>query len=84
MDITNVINHKRTFSVECQQRESASFVLPSPEDGKYVWRMCVMQHTFYMRHQHSLSAAAATATATAAAVADQHRPKFQVSAVYYY
>ncbi|XP_032516832.1 tyrosine-protein phosphatase non-receptor type 21 [Danaus plexippus] len=77
MDITNVINHKRTFSVECQQRESASFVLPSPEDGKYVWRMCVMQHTFYMRHQHSLSAAAATATATAAAVADQHRPKFQ-------
>ncbi|XP_050678594.1 tyrosine-protein phosphatase non-receptor type 21 [Leptidea sinapis] len=61
-DITNVINHKRTFSVECQQQgQSASFVLPTPEDGKYVWRMCVMQHTFYMRHQPR----------------EDHRPNFQ-------
>ncbi|CAG9562290.1 unnamed protein product [Danaus chrysippus] len=74
MDITNVINHKRTFSVECQQRQSAAFVLPSPEDGKYVWRMCVMQHTFYMRHQHSLTAATNTTTSP---VTDEHRPKFQ-------
>ncbi|XP_052741112.1 tyrosine-protein phosphatase non-receptor type 21 [Bicyclus anynana] len=67
MDITNVINHKRTFSVECQQQgESATFALPSPEDGKYVWRTCVLQHTFYMRHQGALNAAA-----------DEHRPKFQ-------
>ncbi|KAI5637663.1 protein-tyrosine phosphatase domain-containing protein [Phthorimaea operculella] len=56
MDITNVINHKRTFSIECQkQSDSASFVLASPEDGKYVWRTCVQQHTFYMRHQSALS-----------------------------
>ncbi|XP_045498994.1 tyrosine-protein phosphatase non-receptor type 21 [Colias croceus] len=67
MDITNVINHKRTFSIECQQQgESAAFALPSPEDGKYVWRMCVHQHTFYMRHQAALSAPR-----------DEHRPKFQ-------
>ncbi|XP_037296301.1 tyrosine-protein phosphatase non-receptor type 21 isoform X2 [Manduca sexta] len=56
MDITNVINHKRTFSIECQkQSESASFTLTSPEDGKYVWRMCVQQHTFYMKHRAALS-----------------------------
>ncbi|GBP83097.1 Tyrosine-protein phosphatase non-receptor type 14 [Eumeta japonica] len=40
MDITNVINHKRTFTIECQNPvDSASFVLPTPEDGKYVWRI---------------------------------------------
>ncbi|XP_037875443.1 tyrosine-protein phosphatase non-receptor type 21 [Bombyx mori] len=56
MDITNVINHKRTFSIECQrQTESATFTLASPEDGKYVWRMCVLQHTFYMQHRAALS-----------------------------
>ena len=67
MDITNVINHKRTFSIECQkQSESATFVLPTPEDGKYVWRMCVQQHTFYMRHQSALSEVA------------EPRPHFQV------
>lgn len=68
MDITNVINHKRTFSVECQRPlGSAAFVLASPEDGKYVWRMCVQQHTFYMRHRTALSAAP-----------DEPRPNFQV------
>ncbi|XP_026319174.1 tyrosine-protein phosphatase non-receptor type 21, partial [Hyposmocoma kahamanoa] len=67
-DITNVINHKRTFSIECQkQSESASFALASPEDGKYVWRMCVQQHTFYMRHQPAL----------APAHLEEHRPNFQ-------
>ncbi|CAH0399630.1 unnamed protein product [Chilo suppressalis] len=56
MDITNVINHKRTFSIECcRQNDSASFLLPSPDDGKYVWRMCIQQHTFYMRHQRPLT-----------------------------
>lgn len=69
MDITNVINHKRTFSIECcKQAESSSFVLPTPEDGKYVWRMCIQQHTFYMRHQRALSEQPY----------DEPRPKFQV------
>ncbi|CAH0587193.1 unnamed protein product [Chrysodeixis includens] len=68
MDITNVINHKRTFSIECQkQTGSASFNLASPEDGKYVWWSCVQQHTFYMKHQSALSEAPR----------DEHRPKFQ-------
>ncbi|XP_014363220.2 tyrosine-protein phosphatase non-receptor type 14 [Papilio machaon] len=70
MDITNVINHKRTFSVECQRPlGSAAFVLPSPEDGKYVWRMCVQQHTFYMRHRPALTANHV--------VQDEPRPNFQ-------
>ncbi|KAJ0183061.1 hypothetical protein K1T71_001037 [Dendrolimus kikuchii] len=68
MDITNVINHKRTFSIECQkQAASASFTLANPEDGKYVWRMCVQQHTFYMRHRTKLSEAPK----------DEHTPNFQ-------
>ncbi|KAM3960069.1 LOW QUALITY PROTEIN: protein tyrosine phosphatase non-receptor pez [Aphomia sociella] len=69
MDITNVINHKRTFSIECQKAGSASFTLWSPEDGKYVWRMCIQQHTFYMQHQTALSEAPQEEHA--------HRPKFQ-------
>ncbi|CAG5002737.1 unnamed protein product [Parnassius apollo] len=71
MDITNVINHKRTFSVECQRPlSSAAFVLPSPEDGKYVWRMCVQQHTFYMRHRVALSTAHTVTP-------EEPRPNFQ-------
>ncbi|CAB3254238.1 unnamed protein product [Arctia plantaginis] len=67
-DITNVINHKRTFSIECQKQSgSASFILTSPEDGKYVWWSCVQQHTFYTKHQSALSEAPR----------DEHRPKFQ-------
>lgn len=59
-DITNVINHKRTFSIECQNAtDSATFILPTPEEGKYIWRMCVLQHTFYMRHQQAVTAASA-------------------------
>ncbi|XP_061713965.1 tyrosine-protein phosphatase non-receptor type 14 isoform X1 [Cydia pomonella] len=62
-DITIVINRKRTFSIECQRaNESASFLLPSPEAGKYVWRSCVLQHTFHMRHQQALNAPHDTTT----------------------
>lgn len=51
-DIKNVINHKRNFSIECQNvSDSSSFSFSSAEDGKYVWRMCVLQHTFFMKHQ---------------------------------
>ncbi|XP_073955482.1 protein tyrosine phosphatase non-receptor pez [Choristoneura fumiferana] len=57
MDITIVINRKRTFSIECQRAsESASFLLASPDDGKYVWRSCVLQHTFHIKHQQALNA----------------------------
>ncbi|XP_059045635.1 tyrosine-protein phosphatase non-receptor type 14 [Achroia grisella] len=69
MDITNVINHKRTFSIECQKAESASFTLWSPDDGKYIWRMCIQQHTFYMQHQSALNEHQVTH--------EEHRPKFQ-------
>lgn len=43
-DITNVINHKRHFGMECQNpEESAQFQLADVESAKYVWRMCVHQ-----------------------------------------
>ncbi|XP_077294984.1 protein tyrosine phosphatase non-receptor pez [Arctopsyche grandis] len=54
-DIKNVINHKRNFSIECQNTaDNTSFVFSSAEDGKYVWRMCVLQHTFFMKHQQAV------------------------------
>jgi hypothetical protein len=43
-DITNVINHKRNFGIECQlPDETVHFQFPDPESAKYVWRMCVHQ-----------------------------------------
>jgi len=51
MDITNLVNHKRFFGIECQNYEfSAQFVLDEPDSAKYVWKMCVLQHTFYKMH----------------------------------
>lgn len=43
-DITNVINHKRHFGMECQNPEdSTQYQLADVESAKYVWRMCVHQ-----------------------------------------
>ncbi len=50
-DITNLVNHKRLFGVECQDYQSSvQFVLDEPDSAKYVWKMCVLQHTFYKLH----------------------------------
>jgi hypothetical protein len=39
-----VINHKRSFGIECQlPDETVHFQFPDPESAKYVWRMCVHQ-----------------------------------------
>lgn len=47
-DITNVINQKRTFTIELTgPGESVTLQLASPDEGKYVWRMCIVQHTFH-------------------------------------
>ena len=47
-NITNLVNHKRYFGIECQDFEySVQFVFDEPEAAKYVWKMCVLQHTFY-------------------------------------
>ncbi len=40
-DITNLVNHKRYFGIECQNFEfSVQFLLDEPEAAKYVWKMC--------------------------------------------
>ena len=40
-DITNLVNHKRFFGIECQNYEySAQFMLDEPDSAKYVWKMC--------------------------------------------
>ncbi len=50
-DITNLVNHKRLFGVECQDYQfSVQFLLDEPDSAKYVWKMCVLQHTFYKVH----------------------------------
>ncbi|XP_075228092.1 protein tyrosine phosphatase non-receptor pez isoform X2 [Lycorma delicatula] len=53
-DITNVINHKRHFGMICQNPEdTAHFHLRDVESAKYVWRMCVHQHTFFMQNEQA-------------------------------
>ncbi|XP_039288581.1 tyrosine-protein phosphatase non-receptor type 14 isoform X4 [Nilaparvata lugens] len=53
-DITNVINHKRHFGMVCQsQEDSASFTLIDVETAKYIWRMCVHQHKFFMQNEQA-------------------------------
>ncbi|XP_046668249.1 tyrosine-protein phosphatase non-receptor type 21 isoform X2 [Homalodisca vitripennis] len=53
-DITNVINHKRHFGMECQNPEDTTqFQLTDVESAKYVWRMCVHQHTFFMQNEQA-------------------------------
>ena len=50
-EITNLVNHKRYFGVECQSYESSvQFLLDEADSAKYVWKMCVLQHTFYKMH----------------------------------
>ncbi|KAK3926122.1 Tyrosine-protein phosphatase non-receptor type 21 [Frankliniella fusca] len=53
-DITNVVNHKRYFVMECQVPDrSVQFQFSDVESAKYVWRMCVYQHKFFMQHEPS-------------------------------
>ncbi|XP_014242727.1 tyrosine-protein phosphatase non-receptor type 21 isoform X2 [Cimex lectularius] len=50
-DITNVVNHKRYFGMECQDpADSTQYQLPDVETAKYIWRMCVHQHTFFRQN----------------------------------
>ncbi|KAK9511873.1 hypothetical protein O3M35_000446 [Rhynocoris fuscipes] len=53
-DITNVVNHKKNFGMECQDpADSTNFQLQDVETAKYIWRMCVHQHTFFMQNEAS-------------------------------
>ncbi|KAK3871834.1 hypothetical protein Pcinc_023038 [Petrolisthes cinctipes] len=54
-DITNLVNNKRNFGIECQRTdETVHFSFDEPDAAKYVWKMCVKQHTFYKRNQEVL------------------------------
>lgn len=68
-DITNLVNHKRYFGIECQNYEySVRFVLDEADSAKYVWKMCVLQHTFYKLH------ASATETMSELNITLEHQP----------
>ncbi|ROT73234.1 Tyrosine-protein phosphatase non-receptor type 14 [Penaeus vannamei] len=62
-DITNLVNNKRTFGIECQRTdETVHFTFDEPDAAKYVWKMCVKQHTFYKRKQEMLEGSSAAET----------------------
>lgn len=43
-DISNVINHKKHFIIECQSSDdNVQFEFADPELAKYVWKLCVLQ-----------------------------------------
>jgi len=47
-DITNLLNQKRMFGIECQRsEENVQFYFDDPEAARYVWKLAVLQHTFY-------------------------------------
>lgn len=53
-DISNVVNHKKTFNIECTVSErSVGFSLPDAETGRYFWKLCVLQHTFFMKYEQN-------------------------------
>ena len=51
-NISNVINHKKIFKIECQVETeyTKQFTFKESRSAKYVWRLCIAQHTFYMQH----------------------------------
>lgn len=62
-DITNLVNNKRNFGIECQRTdETVHFTFDEPDAAKYVWKMCVKQHTFYKRNQEVLEGSSSTET----------------------
>uniref|UniRef100_A0A1B0D257 protein-tyrosine-phosphatase n=1 Tax=Phlebotomus papatasi TaxID=29031 RepID=A0A1B0D257_PHLPP len=56
-DITNVVNLKRNFNIECTVPEnSVGFTMPDGEMGRYFWRLCVLQHLFYASNEKNMVA----------------------------
>ena len=48
-DITNLVNHKRYFGIECQNYEhSVQFILDEPDSAKYVWKMCKLTFDLWL------------------------------------
>ena len=46
-DITNLLNQKRMFGIECQRsEENVNFYFDDPEAARYVWKLAVLQVIF--------------------------------------
>ncbi|KAJ8962381.1 hypothetical protein NQ318_018365, partial [Aromia moschata] len=53
-DISNVINHKREFTIESVGgTERVEFQFTDVENAKNAWRFCVLQHIFYRQYEIS-------------------------------
>uniref|UniRef100_A0A6P7H4K0 protein-tyrosine-phosphatase n=1 Tax=Diabrotica virgifera virgifera TaxID=50390 RepID=A0A6P7H4K0_DIAVI len=51
-DISNVINHKRDFTIESVGGiDKAEFQFNDVESAKNAWRFCVLQHIFYRQYE---------------------------------
>ncbi|XP_072391458.1 tyrosine-protein phosphatase non-receptor type 14 [Diabrotica undecimpunctata] len=51
-DISNVINHKRDFTIESVGgTDKAEFQFNDVESAKNAWRFCVLQHIFYRQYE---------------------------------
>ncbi|XP_011634944.1 tyrosine-protein phosphatase non-receptor type 14 [Pogonomyrmex barbatus] len=50
-DISNVINQKKTFRIEYKLEDAKQFIFTESRDAKYVWRLCIAQHLFYIQYQ---------------------------------
>lgn len=51
VDIKNVINHKKDFTIETIDSEKVEFQFADVESAKNAWRFCVLQHTFYRQYE---------------------------------
>lgn len=48
------MNHKRVFNIECTVPErNVGFTLPDADTGRYFWKLCVLQHTFFMKYEQN-------------------------------
>ncbi|XP_045027481.1 tyrosine-protein phosphatase non-receptor type 14-like isoform X2 [Daphnia magna] len=62
-DITNLLNQKRMFGIECQRsEENVNFYFDDPEAARYVWKLAVLQHTFYKQTLLTLQSLQSQAT----------------------
>ncbi|XP_071641566.1 tyrosine-protein phosphatase non-receptor type 14 [Temnothorax longispinosus] len=50
-DINNVIKEKKTFIIEYKSEGAKQFVFNESRDTKYIWRLCIAQHLFYIQYQ---------------------------------
>lgn len=52
VDISNVINHKRDFTIESViGSDKAEFHFSDVESAKNAWRFCVLQHMFFREYE---------------------------------